>query len=95
MVSLENCLGVTSLSSPSSILINSDKSLITLLPALTQKYSINSDSWVPFAPYTDGWGAHAFRDGNHREGDAGNRTISQKSMHRTWSRYYVRIAMKK
>ena len=46
MVSLENCLGVTSLSSPSSILINSDKSLITLLPALTQKYSINSDSWV-------------------------------------------------
>ena len=50
---------------------------------------------VPFASYTDGWGAHAFRDGNHREGDAGNRTISQKSMHRTWSRYYVRIAMKK
>ena len=49
---------------------------------------------VPFASYTDGWGAHAFSDGNRREGDAGNRTISQKSIHRTWSRYYVHIAMK-
>ena len=43
MVWLENCLGVTSLPSPSSILIISDKSLITLVPASTQKYSINSE----------------------------------------------------
>ena len=56
---------------------------------------IKSKQSVPFASYTDGLGAHAFSDGNRREGDAGNRTISQKSIHRTWSRYYVRIAMKK
>ena len=26
--------------------------------------------WVPFASYMDGWGTHAFSDGNRREGGA-------------------------
>ena len=39
---------------------------------IMQGYPFDShmDRWVPFASYTDGWGTHAFSDGNPTHYDA-------------------------